>query len=210
MGERAYLRPDARRRQLLDAASRLFDRAGFTAITVSAVANEAGASRRLVYDHFADLSELIAAFFEARVAGYAEKIDSAGAATAAGRDGPLVGAATELMAVPPEDLRAIALVLADGSTPELAGARAALREHLRARWLPTLTELGLAPDVATALMWTLATSFVSLADQAHHGGLTPESAESVAAAMAASLPDVVERLARTSTTDNPDPEPETP
>jgi len=41
VGERSYLRPGERRRQLLDAASRLFDRGGFTAITVSAVAAEA-------------------------------------------------------------------------------------------------------------------------------------------------------------------------
>ncbi len=71
MAARAYLRPDERRRQLLDAASRLFDRGGFTAITVSAVATEAGASRRLVYDHFADLGDLYAAFFEDRVARWA-------------------------------------------------------------------------------------------------------------------------------------------
>lgn len=209
MGERAYLRPDARRRQLLDAASRLFDQGGFTAVTVSAVAAEAGASRRLVYDHFADLAELIAVFFEARVAGYAERIDAA-AASSTGQDQGLVGATTELMAVPPEDLRAIALVLADGATPELAGARATLREHLRTRWLPALTDLGVTPDLATALMWTLATAFVGLADQAHHGDVAPESAEAVAAAIAASLPDVVERIARPSISTTSDREPENP
>ena len=58
MATRPYLRPDERRRQLLEAASRLFDRGGFTAVTMSAVAAEAGASRRLVYDHFADLPKI--------------------------------------------------------------------------------------------------------------------------------------------------------
>lgn len=196
MGERAYLRPEARRRQLLDAASRLFDRDGFTAITVSAVAAEAGASRRLVYDHFTDVGDLYAAFFEDRVARYASAIDAASAPRRAGGARSFTGAVAELLAVPPEDLRAIQLVLADGATPELAGARAALRDHLHARWLPTLAALGVELEVAAALLWTLATSFVGLADLVHRGGLAPASADALAAAIAASLPDIAERLAR--------------
>jgi AcrR family transcriptional regulator len=192
VGERAYLRPDERRRQLLDAASRLFDRGGFTAITVSAVATEAGASRRLVYDHFADLPALVAAFFEDRVARYGERIDAASAAGSDGRHS-YAGAAAELLAVPPDDLHALAIVLADGATPELRGARAALREHLHTRWLPILTDQGVEADAATALMWALATSFVSLADQAHRGDLTPGSTETIATAIAATLPDIVRR-----------------
>lgn len=195
MGERAYLRPEARRRQLLDAASRLFDRGGFTAITVSAVAAEAGASRRLVYDHFTDLGDLYAAFFEDRVARYAGAIDAASAPRNPGDGRSFTGAVIELLAVPPDDLRAIQLVLADGATPELAGARAALRDHLQARWLPTLAASGVELEVATALLWTLAASFVSLADLVHRGSLAPGSADALAAAIAASLPDITQRLA---------------
>ncbi|MEZ5138643.1 MAG: TetR/AcrR family transcriptional regulator [Acidimicrobiales bacterium] len=164
MGTRAYLRPEARRRQLLDAASRLFDRGGFTAVTMSAVAAEAGASRRLVYDHFADLATLYEAFFDDRVARYATAIDAA----STGGDGPAArsigGAVRELLAIPPEDLRPLHLLLADGATPELAGARERLRSHLQARWLPALAPLGLDRATADALLWTLASSFVTLAE----------------------------------------------
>lgn len=195
MATRAYLRPDERRRQLLDATSRLFDRGGVTAITVSAVAAEAGASRRLVYDHFADLSALYEAFFDDRVARYASAIDAASAPSEAGGSRSIGGAVRELMAVPAEDLRVVHLLLADQATPELAGARDALQAHLQARWLPALAALGVEADVAGALLWTLAASFVTLAELAHRGELPPEAAEAMAAAMVATLPELVGHLA---------------
>ncbi|MFN8018522.1 MAG: TetR/AcrR family transcriptional regulator [Acidimicrobiales bacterium] len=200
MGARAYLRSDDRRRQLLDAASRLFDRGGLTAITMSAVAAEAGASRRLVYDHFADLPALYEAFFDDRVARYAAAIDAASAAAADGRGRSIAGAVTALMAIPAEDLRAIHLLLADHATPELAGARDALRAHLQARWLPALAALAVEAEVAGALLWTLASSFVTLAELAHRGELDPAAAEALASAMVAGLPDLVARLALQPTT----------
>jgi AcrR family transcriptional regulator len=199
VADRAYLRPEARRRQLLEAASRVFDRGGLGAITMSAVAEEAGASRRLVYDHFADLSELNAAFFEDRVARYAARIDAAVERSSAGGVRSFAGAIAELLAVSSDDLRALALVLADGATPSLAGARAALQEHLRSRWQPVLAEQGIAPDVAAALMWTLATSFVNLAELAHAGELSHDASQSIAVAITASLPEITDRLVERST-----------
>jgi AcrR family transcriptional regulator len=200
MGPRAYLRPEERRRQLLDATSRLFDRGGFTAITVSAVAAEAGASRRLVYDHFADLGDLYAAFFDDRVARYAEAIDAASTPSAPGEPRSLAGAVGQLLAIGAEDLRAIHLLLADTATPELSSARDALRAHLQARWLPALGALGVELEVAGALLWTLASSFVTLAELVHRGELTAAAAESMASAMVATLPELVGRLAPESTT----------
>lgn len=194
MGRRPYLRTEDRRRQLLDAASRLFDRGGLTAITMSAVATEADASRRLVYDHFADLPALYEAFFEDRVARYAEAIDAASASSDDGSPRSVAGAVRELLAVPAEDLRAIHLLLADRATPELAGARDRLRDHLQARWLPVLGGLGVDAEVAGALLWVLASSFVTLAELAHRGELDPTTAESMAAALVATLPDLLGRL----------------
>lgn len=195
MGTRPYLRPTERRNQILDAASRLFDRGGFTAIGVSAVADEAGVSRRLIYDHFADLGDLYEAFFEHRVAQAAAAIDAA--STSAGPDGPrsVEGAVRELLAVPAEDLRVLHLVLADRSTPELDRARDRLQAHLEARWLPSLGQLGVEVDTARALLWTLAASFVTLAEQVHGGRLAAPAAERLGAAMVATLPELVGRLA---------------
>ena len=180
MAARAYLRPDERRRQLLDAASRLFDRGGFTAITVSAVATEAGASRRLVYDHFADLGDLYAAFFEDRVARWAAAIDAASAPGAGGARS-LTGAVHQLLSVPPEDLRAVHLLLADAATPELAGARDALRAHLQSRWLPALGALGVEPDEAVVALGELCDRHGSLCSSARGGrrALSPHGRQPV-------------------------------
>jgi len=194
MGTRTYLRPQERRRQLLDAASRLFDRGGFTAITVSAVAAEAGSSRRLVYDHFTDLGELYASFFEDRVIRYATAIDAASAPDVPGEPRSLAGAFGQLLALPAQDLRAIRLLIADRSTPELAPARTALRTHLQSRWLPTLAALGYPAEVADAVLWTLAASFVTLADLVSHGELEPSAAGVLSQTLVSSLPDAAARL----------------
>ena len=52
--------------------------------------------------------------------------------------------------------------------------------------------------MASALLWTLASSFVTLADLANRGELAPEAAESLAGALVATLPDLVGRLAAPS------------
>lgn len=194
MATRAYLRSDERRAQLLAAATRLFERGGLGAISMSAVAAEAGASRRLVYDHFADLGTLYEAFFTDRVARYAAAIDAASAPDTQGGERSPGGAIRELLAVPTEDLRAIHLVMTDRATPELAPARDALRAHLQARWLPVLGGLGVDVQVAGGLLWSLATSFVTLAELANQGELDPAAADQLATAYLAALPDIVGHL----------------
>ena len=74
-GPRPYLRAGARRRQLLDAAARLFVRHGFAGMTMVSLAAEAGVSRRHVYDHFPDLAALYEAFFDDRSARYLASVD---------------------------------------------------------------------------------------------------------------------------------------
>jgi AcrR family transcriptional regulator len=56
------LAPAQRRRQIFDAVARLVDREGFARVTMVAAAEEAGVSRRLLCDHFADLSTLLRDF----------------------------------------------------------------------------------------------------------------------------------------------------
>jgi AcrR family transcriptional regulator len=55
----ARLAPEQRRAQLLDATLRLAARAGFTGMTVEAVAREAGVTRPVIYDLFGDLDGLL-------------------------------------------------------------------------------------------------------------------------------------------------------
>src|SRR4051812_49886515 len=91
----------ARREQLLDATKAIVDRAGFHAVSIEAVAREAGITRPIVYGHFRDLSGLLEALVEretARALGpLAIPQDLAGdprpAALARPRDSPATGAA---------------------------------------------------------------------------------------------------------------------
>ena len=54
----------ARREQLLDATKRIVDRSGFHAVSIEAVAREAGITRPIVYSHFKDLSGLLDALVD--------------------------------------------------------------------------------------------------------------------------------------------------
>jgi len=51
--------PDARRRQLLDAALALIAEHGYESVTIEAVANRVGVTRPVVYSHFANVDELL-------------------------------------------------------------------------------------------------------------------------------------------------------
>jgi AcrR family transcriptional regulator len=55
---------EARREQLLDATKAIVDRAGFHAVSIEAVAREAGITRPIVYGHFRDLPGLLEALVD--------------------------------------------------------------------------------------------------------------------------------------------------
>jgi AcrR family transcriptional regulator len=63
-GKSARLSAPARREQLLDVTARLVAERGFHAISIEAVSAQAGVTRALVYNHFRDLRELLAAVIE--------------------------------------------------------------------------------------------------------------------------------------------------
>ena len=137
MTKRAYLKTDDRRRQLLDAAARLFVRDGYAGLTMVAVAAEAGVSRRLVYDHFADLASLYAAFFDDRAARYLaainEAVDAAGDTASA-----FPAAFTQLLAMPADDQRAVRVLITDPGLPDLDPVRERFRRHVEEQWLDSI------------------------------------------------------------------------
>jgi AcrR family transcriptional regulator len=55
---------EERRQQLLDATKAIVDRSGFHAVSIEAVAREAGITRPVVYGHFQDLGGLLEALVE--------------------------------------------------------------------------------------------------------------------------------------------------
>jgi AcrR family transcriptional regulator len=143
----------------------VFLRDGLAGLTMVALAKEAHASRRLVYDHFGDLGSLYEAFFEDRLSQYLAAIDDVAHDPDLGGPGDAaVRRFQALLLMPTEDLRAIRLVVADTSTPELDGVRARLRRRLERHWLGATTALGVDRKVARAMIWTLMSAFLALAD----------------------------------------------
>src|SRR5215211_7375300 len=60
----ARMSSEKRREQLLDATKAIANRSGFHAVSIEAVAREAGITRPVVYGHFADLAALLEALVE--------------------------------------------------------------------------------------------------------------------------------------------------
>jgi AcrR family transcriptional regulator len=177
---RPYLRGEARRRQLLDAAARLFVRGGYDALTMVALAEEAGVSRRLVYDHFPDLPALYDAFFTDRTARHLDGIDAALARGGTDRVVAFSGAFAQLLAIPPDDRRAIRLVLTDVGRSDLDDLRDRVRAHVERRWLPALAGSG-DRRVARARLWMLVSALFALADLVDRDEIAASTAADLAA-----------------------------
>ncbi|MFZ4434557.1 MAG: TetR/AcrR family transcriptional regulator [Microthrixaceae bacterium] len=192
--KRPYLRPAERRRQLLDATSRVFARAGLAGITMVEVAAEADVSRRLVYDHFGDLATLFEAFFEDRLNRYLDAVERAAAPHGgAGNDsGESPGwDIAELLAIPVGELRAIRLIVSDTANRELDGPRRRLRAHAEQRWIPALDPDGSSPALSSALLWTVLTALLAIADQVADGELAAEQAAALGSALVEQIPTVL-------------------
>jgi len=70
------LNAGARREQLLDATKAIVARRGFHAVTIEAVAREAGITRPIVYGHFEDLAGLLEALVERETARALEQLSA--------------------------------------------------------------------------------------------------------------------------------------
>ncbi len=185
---RPYLRPRERRRQLLDAAARVFARSGYEGLTMVALAEEAAVSRRLVYDHFPDLASLYDAFFDDQVAETLVAIDTA----VAGADAPdaaLSAAFACLVAMPADRQRAVRLVAAGAGGPALDSTRGRLHAHVESRWLSLVAPAALDRKQARAMLWVLVNGLLALADLGARGELPTRSAITIARKLAAAAVD---------------------
>ena len=188
---RPYLTADARRRQLLDAAARCFARDGYAGLTMVAVAEAAGVSRRLVYNHFPDVGALLEAYFDDRTCRYLDAIDEAVAAGGTDRLTAFTGAFRHLLAMPADDQRAIRTLVTDPGLADLAPLQARVRSHLEARWLPAFRDRVDDPQVARALLWTVVSALLGLADVVARGELPVDAALQLATALVTAAPATV-------------------
>jgi AcrR family transcriptional regulator len=150
-----------------------------------AVAAEAGVSRRLVYDHFADLASLYAAFFDDRAARYLAVIGAA-VDTADDSASAFAAAFTQLMAMPADDQRAIRVLIADPGLPDLDPVRERFHRHVEAQWLDSLPAI--PGDQARAVLWTLVAGLFGLADLVSRGEVSKDAALGIATNLVTALP----------------------
>lgn len=191
MSKRPYLRTDDRRRHLLEAAVRLLAREGVGGITMVAVAAEAGVSRRLVYDHFADLAALYAALLDDCASRFLEAVDRS-----AERDGkvdPFTRAFEQLLAMPADDQRVLRLLVAGVGSPDLEPLRTRFRHHVEQRWLSDVPLDQRAS--AVPVLWTITGGLFSLADMVSRGDVAAADAVEIARALVASAPTLHRRTA---------------
>lgn len=177
----------------MDAAARLFVRSGYSGLTMVALAEEAGVSRRLVYDHFPDLTSLYTAFFDDRASRYLSQIDEA-LRSATDAAGAFAAAFAHLLAMPEEDQRAIRALVTDPGLPDLAPLRERFRRHVEQQWLGTVATVD--GQYGRAVLWALVSGLFGLAelvarDQIPHG---------VAMALASALVASMQTAARQSST----------
>lgn len=170
-----YLPAEDRRKDLLDAAGRLFATGGFDALTMAAVAREAGVSRALVYQYFPDQDTLATGFFDDRITSYFAAID----ATLDPSGTPLaraLAAVRQLLLLAPSDLYAVHAIIASHGDQRLSPIRARLRETTVRRW-----ETFLRPDsdrrAAGVAAEVLAGTVVTLAIAVRADELTIEQAD---------------------------------
>lgn len=151
-------------------------------MTMVALATEAGVSRRLVYDHFADLASLCSALFDDRADRYLA--DIAAAVEAADDASALPAAFAHLLEMPADDQRAIRILVADPGLPDLEPVRERFREHVERQWLGRLPE----SEHARAVLWTLVSGLFGLAELASRDEVDRDTAMTLATHLARALP----------------------
>jgi AcrR family transcriptional regulator len=186
-----YLRPNARKQQLLDAAARIFEERGYAGLTMVAVAEEAGVSRRLVYDHFSDAASLYEAFFADRAARYFDMIDVVFAEAGEDVQSAFLGVFGQLMTMPGVDLRVVRLLLVDSGLPELTRLRGQFRRYVEDRWMPILPKARVDRKRVKALLWTYVNALFALAELVAQREISARDATALASGLVAAGPGVI-------------------
>jgi AcrR family transcriptional regulator len=186
--KRPYLAAAQRREELLAAAAEMVLSGGWRALTMKGLAEAAGVSRQLVYQHFADLSELMLAvtrhLFD-RVHEATKEI----AAGPASEDVTVRARRTYdvYLDLPPEQRHAMRAIttLTDVDSPELRDLRRYVRGEMLDLWTPGVRRAtGLPVPQARAAAWMLTNAAWGLADLVEERAIPLESARQLLAAVA--------------------------
>lgn len=173
---RPYLRADERREQLLAAGAELVGQQGWSALGIVPLATAAGVSRQLIYEHFADASDLLCSvmhhLFERAYAATAKIVSSATEDDAS----DVVRSAYDVyLALPRGQRRALRALAGDNdpASEELDRARKHMRHQILSLWVPYVRRrTGLAEPKARALAWMFTTAAWAISDLVEDGILS--------------------------------------
>lgn len=175
---RRRLSREDRLRQLLDMSWRVIRDEGTDALTLGRLAERAGVTKPVVYDHFGTREGLLTALyrdFDARQTATMTAALEAGAPTAADRARIIAACYVDCVAAQGREIPGVLAALA--GSPELAALK---RDYQRA-FLETCRQLlgPFAPggDLPAAGLWAMLGAADALSDAAVAGDLTPEEAQ---------------------------------
>ena len=182
--KRSYLPAGVRRSLIVQAASRLISRDGLHGLTMVAVAQEAGVSRQLVYDHFPDLPTLFRAAFAEQVRQYDLGLESVFALSAGDAEGIARALFEHVLALGPET-RSVVRALIDGAVPlELTAIREQFRATIDRRWSSWFRTLGLDNQSSNALVSVMTSAYLSAAELVDNGEIGADAATTIVAMLA--------------------------
>ena len=176
---RTYLRADERRRQLLATAAELVGKSGWEALGMLPLAEAAGVSRQLVYEHFENLPALR---LEVTRYLFEEMFEAAGDALERFPD-DLAAAARTAVRLQLELPRGARLALREigpgpaSASPPLRRLRVRVRQQVTETWAAAIRRNSkLDPRQARALAWMMTVASWSLFDLVADGTFTPDEA----------------------------------
>lgn len=172
-GKRPYLSSDRRHDELLGLAARMVVTGGWSALTMKGLAAEARVSRQLVYQHFADLPELLVAVTQRLFDGVRDAMQ---AILTGGEDQDAADVAQRSYALyldlPRAQRRVLRAISAepDIDSAELRRVRRHVRDQIIDLWAQDVRRRsGLPPARARALVWTMTNAAWGLADLVDDG-----------------------------------------
>lgn len=173
--KRAYLSRDLRRQTLLEVAAGIVEREGWTALTMSALAEHGGTSRQLIYQHFPSLEKLLADtswhIFTDTMLGTQASI----AAHPTNLAEAVTAAETVTLDLPPGRGDALWQLIAGtaSDTAELDQMRRGMREVITGIWTPLVRkELGYKDADAKAYAWMMVIAFWGMRQLVRDGDIS--------------------------------------
>lgn len=162
MAKRPYMRQEQRRQMLLRAAAVLVEERGWQGLGMAALAERAGVTRQLVYQHFSSLDQLMQATAEEIFEDTLQRTQDSVEQLSQSWEGGLQQAAAATLDLPPGRAEALWQLLAGtaGMSAELQSLRRQLREIIVGVWAPVLARSWqLDPSTARSQAWMLVMAF---------------------------------------------------